>query len=98
MYARHSRALAVCDRCSTVVRLSELRYQVVEGRLTSLRVCSRCLDEDNPQWQVRHLQISDPLTLPDPRPDQPEEAVPLALRWGDLKLEWQAFNRLGWGV
>lgn len=96
-FARHSRALGVCDRCSTVVRLQDLTYQYVEGRRTSLRVCHQCLDEDNPQWRVRELRVNDPLTLPDPRPDQPEPFVPLSLRWGDLRLEWGGFNPLGWG-
>lgn len=69
-YAKGSRALGICDRCGFQYKLNSLRFQVVEGKTTSLKVCRSCNDEDNPQWQVRLLDLTDDQPLRDPRPPQ----------------------------
>jgi ribosomal protein L40E len=58
----------VCKRCGARVKLSELRQQVVAGRVTSLRVCCRCFDKDNPQLLLGRIRASDPQRVRDPRP------------------------------
>ena len=38
-------------------------------RRNGLRVCSVCLDLDNPQLQLGRYKVDDPQSLLDPRPD-----------------------------
>lgn len=38
-------------------------------RRNGLRVCSVCLDVDNPQLQLGRYKVDDPQSLLDPRPD-----------------------------
>jgi hypothetical protein len=62
-------ALGLCDRCGFSFKLNQLHYEVYDLRLNGLRVCSRCLDVDNPQLQLGREPIFDPQSLLDPRPD-----------------------------
>jgi hypothetical protein len=59
---------AMCRRCGWRVQLSELRKQVVAGRVTGLRVCCECFDEDSPQLKLGRLRVSDPQRVRDPAP------------------------------
>lgn len=99
MYARNWRdAPAICDRCQTRTTQGQLRRQPVDGRVTSLRVCPSCYDEDNPQWQVRLVRPIDPQRLPYPRSEQVDATAPLdnRLYWGDNPLVWGDFNPMTW--
>lgn len=63
-------ALGLCDRCGFSFKLNELHYEVYDQRKNGLRVCSACLDVDNPQLQLGRMgPIYDPQSLADPRPD-----------------------------
>ncbi len=62
-------ALGLCDRCGFSFKLNELHWEVYDQRLNGLRVCSVCLDVDNPQLQLGRDQTPDPQSLLDPRPD-----------------------------
>jgi hypothetical protein len=66
----------ICGRCGFRVLLSELQRQVVAGRVTGLRVCGSCLDEDNPQYRVGRLRISDPQAVRDPAPPHEVDVTP----------------------
>ena len=38
---------AACDRCKKLVERSTMAWQRVEGRITKMLVCPRCLDRDD---------------------------------------------------
>ena len=96
-YATGKYALGICDRCGFSFKLNSLRFQQVDGRMTTLKVCRSCLDIDNEQWQVRLLDLTDNESLRDPRPDEIIIPGP-ALQWGpDLPLEWGAYRLMNWG-
>lgn len=63
-------AIRFCDRCDQKYRYNELQRQVINGVVTQLLVCPRCLDEDQPQYQISKLRIADPQALQDARPDR----------------------------
>lgn len=58
-----------CDRCGFWFKLNELHYEIYDARPNGLRVCSVCLDVDNPQLQLGRVSTYDPQSLIDPRPD-----------------------------
>jgi len=74
MWASGKKALAVCDRCGLQVMLNSLAPQPVAGKITPIKVCSDCLDSDNPQLQLGKVRIQERIALKDPRPD-PDLAV-----------------------
>lgn len=61
-------APAQCPRCGFRCLLSELQSEVVAGKVTSLRVCPDCFDQDHPQLLLGRLRVSDPQTLRNPSP------------------------------
>ena len=70
--ARNSEACGVCDRCSQLYNLRELRFQWdwTGARLQNLRilVCKRCYDEPQEQFRARILS-PDPVPVFNPRPE-----------------------------
>lgn len=68
-YASAPWALGLCDRCGFSFKLSQLRWEFYDQRKNGLRVCSACLDRDNPQLWLGTIKINDPQSLRDPRPD-----------------------------
>lgn len=65
-------ALAICDRCGCDRKYSELKTQFCKQQKTSLRVCTKCLDKENPQSYLAEAirtQLPDAEALKDPRPD-----------------------------
>lgn len=62
-------ALGLCDRCGFAYKLNELKWEVYDRRPNGLRVCSTCLDKDNPQLWLGEVSIDDPQSLLNPRPD-----------------------------
>ena len=96
-FATGKHALGICDRCGFSFKLNSLRFQHVDGWLTKIKVCYSCLDVDNPQWQLRLLDLTDNEALRDPRPDD-STAPGLALTWGsDPPLEWGPYRLIVWG-
>jgi hypothetical protein len=71
-----------CPRCGFRYLLSELQPEVVAGKVTSLRVCPDCLDEDNPQLLLGRLRVSDPQTLRNPSPPLEQDLPYLGNRLG----------------
>jgi len=69
-YAKGTKALGECDRCGFSYLLNELKYEVQNETKNGLRVCSSCLDPDNPQYQLGRNVVADPQALFDPRPDR----------------------------
>ena len=69
MYAAGKLAKGICDRCGLTFRLKELKFEVVNKKLTNLRVCGACLDSDHPQLRLGELILTDPQALENPRPD-----------------------------
>lgn len=67
-FATGKNAIAICDRCGLQFDYKELRTQIVNMVDTGLLVCSECLDQDHPQYQVGMWPIDDPQALRDPRP------------------------------
>lgn len=74
-------ALGLCDRCGFSFRLNELKYEIYDQRPNGLRVCSACLDVDNPQLQLGRYPIDDPQSLRDPRPDTGEQGSTSLFGW-----------------
>lgn len=68
-FASGRHALGTCDMCAGVFKLKELRWEISNQRRTGFRVCSECLDKDNPQLQLGKTPIDDPQALRDARPD-----------------------------
>ena len=66
---RPSWALGQCDICGFHYRLNELKAVIYDERPTGSLACPTCWDKDNPQLQVGRIQIDDPQSLFDPRPD-----------------------------
>lgn len=62
-------ALGLCDRCGFSFLLSDLHREIYDLRENGLKVCSVCLDVDQPQLQLGRVDSSDPQALFDPRPD-----------------------------
>lgn len=68
-YAKGRLAWGLCDQCSQRYDLKDLKFQVVAGRVTDLRVCPYCLDKDHPQYFIGRVPVNDPQALLNPRPD-----------------------------
>lgn len=64
---RHARG--VCDVCGQTFKLKQLKAVVERGRVTGVKACPDCWDEDHPQNYVGRYVFTDPQALRDPRPD-----------------------------
>ena len=65
-YAQGKYARAICDRCGFDVAYSELKKE-----WTGFKVCNECYEPKSPQLEPSH-QITDPESLEQPRPTNPE--------------------------
>jgi hypothetical protein len=68
-YAAGKHAKGICDRCGLTFKLAELKPETVNKKITNLRVCRACLDEDHPQLRLGDLRVDDPQALENARPD-----------------------------
>jgi hypothetical protein len=68
-FAAGKHAKGLCDRCGLTFKLAELRPQVVNRKATNLRVCRACEDEDHPQQFLGEVNMDDPQSLENARPD-----------------------------
>ena len=80
-FASGKQSIAFCDRCGRKVPYKELKAQVVNQIVTDIRVCTPCLDKDQPQWRVGRLRITDPQALREARPD-PNLVASRDIQWG----------------
>jgi hypothetical protein len=63
---------------------NSLKFQVVARKLTSILVCSDCLDKDQPQWFPARIAFSDPAPVPNARPEQNEDLVYSGFGWNPV--------------
>lgn len=68
-------AYGFCDRTGFRYPLSELVYEVVNGKRTGLRVGKDQFDGSHPQDEPLRKLIDDPRSLKDPRPDTTTETL-----------------------
>lgn len=68
-FASEKHAIAICDRCGFRYKLKELQYLTIKLKLTNIRVCPPCWEQDHPQLQVGMWPIDDPQALKNARPD-----------------------------
>jgi len=68
-YSKGRYAFGYCDRTGFRYPLSELVYEVQDGRRTGMRVGRDVLDPDHPQNHLGEVQTHDPRPLRGPRPD-----------------------------
>jgi hypothetical protein len=81
-FVSEKRAKGVCDRCSQVFKLKDLKFETVKQRRTSLRTCPSCFDKDHPQLMLGTFPINDPQALRNPRSDSSERAESRDTQWG----------------
>lgn len=84
-FARGKIAISTCDRCGQVFLLKKLKKLTIKLKETSIKVCTDCWEEDQPQWQTGMFPVFDPQALRDPRPDQSLaqiRAIPVVLYQG----------------
>lgn len=63
-----------CDRCNFRCKLSLMKKLTINQKITNLKVCPSCWEPDQPQYQIGKVDIKDPQSLRDPRPDPSLEA------------------------
>lgn len=68
-YARGKNAYGICDRSGFRYKLSDLVYEIQNGKKTGFRVGKDIVDPDQPQNFLGRVKINDPQSLRDPRPD-----------------------------
>jgi len=62
-------AIAECDRCAKRVKLVQLRKLVIKTKITNIKVCPECWEEDHPQLRLGMYPVNDPQAIREPRPD-----------------------------
>src|SRR5271165_6816808 len=89
-------AKGVCDRCGFVWRLSQLRFQVYNRELLTLRVCPNCYDQDNPQLWIGEVDVDDASVLRDPRSDSAQRLAGRGVPgWNPVRLSMPLMLVLG---
>jgi len=68
-YARGKHAFGICDRSGFRYKLSDLVWEIQNGKKTGFRVGKDIVDPDQPQNFLGRVKINDPQALQDPRPD-----------------------------
>lgn len=81
LFASGKKSIGFCDRCGRKVPYKELKPQVINQIVTDIRVCSPCMDKDQPQWRIGRLRITDPQALREARPD-PNLVASRDIQWG----------------
>lgn len=73
-WATGKKAYGFCDRCGFRYPLRELKEEYVYYSKTGIRTCPICYDPDHPQLRVGRWDVTDDITLRDPRPDNAQAA------------------------
>jgi len=68
-YARGKHAFGICDRSGFRYKLSDLVYEIQNGKKTGFRIGKDIVDPDQPQNFLGRVKINDPQALQNPRPD-----------------------------
>lgn len=62
-------AFGFCDRCGFRCKLTAMRKNVINTKLTDIKTCPSCWDPDQPQYRIGMVDTKDPQALREPRPD-----------------------------
>ena len=87
-FASGKKSIAFCDRCGFEYPYTDLVFEIFNQKRTGYKVCSECLDVDQPQLQLGKYSSDDPQALLDPRPDRGLAA----------SRRFFAFNPIGGGI
>lgn len=68
-FASGKNAFGFCDRCGFRCKLSLMKKNTVNEKLTNIKTCPACWDPDQPQYRIGRVDTRDPQGLRDPRPD-----------------------------
>jgi len=68
-YAAGKKAFGFCDRTGFRYPLSDLVWEIRDGKKTGMRVGRDVVDPDHPQNFLGRVRVVDPQSLRDPRPD-----------------------------
>jgi hypothetical protein len=68
-FASGKYSIAECDRCGQRYKLKELRKLTIKTKQVSIKVCTECWEEDQPQLQIGMWPVNDPQAVREPRPD-----------------------------
>lgn len=68
-YAAGKYSIAECDRCGQRYLLKQLRKLTIKTKLTNIKVCPECWEQDQPQLQLGMYPVYDPQAVREPRPD-----------------------------
>ena len=69
MFTSGKFAIAECDRCGFRYKLNTLKKLVIKGKINSIKVCSECWEEDQPQLHLGETPVNDPQAVREPRRD-----------------------------
>ena len=74
-FAKGKKAFGFCDRTGFRYPLKDLVYEIENGVPNGLRVGKDVVDRDHPQNHLDEIDMNDPQTLKDPRPDTTVEGL-----------------------
>jgi len=83
-YARGSKAFGFCDKTGFRYPLTDLVWEVVNGKRTGFRVGKDVVDPDHPQNHLGKVRASDAQSLRDPRPDTGQAAANALWGWNPV--------------
>ena len=87
-YAVGKKANGICDRCGFTYLLSALKYEIEDQKRNGLRVCSECIDQDQPQLQLGKIRHTESIGLYNPRVDTGRKS----------STSYYSFNPIGGGM
>ena len=68
-YASGKKAFGYCDKTGFRYALTDLVWEIKDGKRTGMRVGNDVVDPDHPQNFLGRVRVVDPQSLRDPRPD-----------------------------
>ena len=86
-YAKATHALGICDKCGVRCKHSELKEERENGSLRGFLVCPSCWDPDHPQNFINRVDITDPQTIRNARPDTGLDSSRSLAGWSPLTGE-----------
>lgn len=73
-FANGKYAHGFCDVCNFRYPLKKLKALTINEKLTNILSCPTCFDKDHPQYGISRVDMNDPQSLRNPRPDPSLEA------------------------
>lgn len=59
----------MCDRCGQQYKLTDLKTEIIKGKVFNALVCPECWDPDHPQLHLGEFPVEDPQAVRNPRKD-----------------------------